>query len=259
MGTRDGNISGHTTPFDVERMLSESPVRPAPSPSPYILGMRATGSGSIFQEQGVWPPPSEKSRLIDPLVAGSEQVELGNIVDHVMGGPSNPVISTAGPIHGRQPSAQASLGAATTREPSSRYAHSTMSTYGSGSISQYPPTQNISVNTRHSVQNAPPSAALKEQWEAARAQSPDSVLYDLTGTGGTLAVVNADPTTPTEGPQQDPPIPRLPPPYSSTTDVGGAKAVGAKRQDSGGDGGGQSTNWLERHPRESLEFLSARN
>ncbi len=250
--TREGNISGHTTPFDVEGMLAESPVKPAPSPSPYLLGMRATGSGSIFHEQGVWPPPSEQSRLIDPLLAGSEQVELGNIVDHVMGDPQNqnqpqPSGSAAAagpsaiPAHARQPSAGQS---------SSRYAHSTMSSYGSGSISQYPPTRNTTLSARPNVQTAP-SPALREQWEAARAQSPDSVLYDLSGTGGTLAVVNADPTTPTEGP----PVPLLPPPYSSTTDVtrGGAPGGGAG-QGGGGEGAGQSTNWLERHPRESMEF-----
>lgn len=40
-------------------------------------------SGSIFHE-GVWPPPSERSRLEDPILAGSN-VDLHSIVDDVMG------------------------------------------------------------------------------------------------------------------------------------------------------------------------------
>lgn len=114
---RGARESGAVTP---ETILAETPVRTAPSPSPYLLGVRATSSGSIFQEQGVWPPPSEQSRLIDPLVAPSEQVELGNIVDNVMGG---------GGVPNRQETTRTAA--------SSRYAHSTMSSYGSSS--HYPP------------------------------------------------------------------------------------------------------------------------
>ncbi|KAA1475595.1 hypothetical protein DENSPDRAFT_432476 [Dentipellis sp. KUC8613] len=41
----------------------------------------ASGSGSVFQE-AVWPPPSG---LADPLTAASSSVDLGRIVDDVMG------------------------------------------------------------------------------------------------------------------------------------------------------------------------------
>ncbi|OCH91616.1 hypothetical protein OBBRIDRAFT_834059 [Obba rivulosa] len=56
---------------------------PAPAPGP-LFPLRASESGSIFRE-AVWPPPGEASKLVDPLVAGSSQVDLGRIVDDVMG------------------------------------------------------------------------------------------------------------------------------------------------------------------------------
>jgi hypothetical protein len=73
---------------------SSSPATPPPSdismrhiqsPSPPIL-LRARGSetGSIFHED-VWPPPAETSRLVDPIVQASSQVDLGSIVDDIMG------------------------------------------------------------------------------------------------------------------------------------------------------------------------------
>jgi hypothetical protein len=61
-----------------------APQTPLAAPSPPRL-MRARGSetGSVFTE-GVWPPPGERSRLVDPLRAAS-QVSLHDIVDGVMG------------------------------------------------------------------------------------------------------------------------------------------------------------------------------
>ncbi|KZT24626.1 hypothetical protein NEOLEDRAFT_1178995 [Neolentinus lepideus HHB14362 ss-1] len=41
-------------------------------------------TGSLFHE-AVWPPPSGGGRFIDPLVAGSSNVDLSGIVDNVMG------------------------------------------------------------------------------------------------------------------------------------------------------------------------------
>lgn len=52
--------------------------------SPHLL-VRASESGSIFRE-AVWPPPGERSRFVDPLLSSSSQVDLGRIVDDVMGG-----------------------------------------------------------------------------------------------------------------------------------------------------------------------------
>jgi hypothetical protein len=55
------------------------------SDSPRIMRARASETGSIFREEGVWPPPSERSKLVDPLTMASSQVSLVGIVDDVMG------------------------------------------------------------------------------------------------------------------------------------------------------------------------------
>lgn len=81
--------------FDPMRMVNT----PTPSiqsrnaPSPHLLGLRASESGSIFHE-AVWPPPGEASRFVDPLTLASSSVNLGNIVDDVMG-PSTSTVNVA--------------------------------------------------------------------------------------------------------------------------------------------------------------------
>ena len=54
-----------------------------PEFTPMLLRPRGNDTGSVFSE-GVWPPPSERSRLTDPLLAASA-VTFDNIVDDVMG------------------------------------------------------------------------------------------------------------------------------------------------------------------------------
>ncbi|KZV84510.1 hypothetical protein EXIGLDRAFT_776444 [Exidia glandulosa HHB12029] len=68
-----------------------------PGPQQMLMRPRGPGSGSIFHETGIWPPPGAGSRLQDPLLSASE-VELGGIVDDVMGSsrPTSPR-SAAGP------------------------------------------------------------------------------------------------------------------------------------------------------------------
>lgn len=62
---------------------------------PQLLRPRGLETGSIFHE-GVWPPPGERSRLEDPLLASST-VDLTSIVDDIMG--------AGGDQHGRSISA----------------------------------------------------------------------------------------------------------------------------------------------------------
>jgi len=52
--------------------------------APHLLRARGSETGSIFHE-GVWPPPGEESRLVDPLMKASSHVELSRIVDDIMG------------------------------------------------------------------------------------------------------------------------------------------------------------------------------
>ncbi|KAL4070077.1 hypothetical protein V8B97DRAFT_524873 [Scleroderma yunnanense] len=56
----------------------------ASNPSiPTLYQARRSEAGSLFHEE-VWPPPSERSRLIDPLLH-SQEIDLSTIVDNVMG------------------------------------------------------------------------------------------------------------------------------------------------------------------------------
>ncbi|KAF8261470.1 hypothetical protein EI94DRAFT_1745945 [Lactarius quietus] len=57
---------------------------PVPSSPPRLFRARASESGSIFHES-VWPPPSAASQLTDPLTSPSHAVDLGSIVNDVMG------------------------------------------------------------------------------------------------------------------------------------------------------------------------------
>ncbi|KAI0338845.1 hypothetical protein BDW22DRAFT_1348271 [Trametopsis cervina] len=133
----------------------------ATRPSPYYAGVpglhsRST-SGSIFHEQ-----------LLPTVELDYEQSRL---IDH----PIATILDAAG-LNDRPVSVGRDATIATTK---------TASSHG-GSSSHYPETQ------RSQSVHQPPQA-LKEQWDLARSQSPDSMLYDF----GTLAVCNTDPTSPT--------------------------------------------------------------
>ena len=89
----DYNYSPQTskapTPIPSSVRRIESPVSNIPrsnsiDQSPRLLRPRASDTGSIFHEGGIWPPPSDSSRLVDPILAGSN-INLSGIVDDVMG------------------------------------------------------------------------------------------------------------------------------------------------------------------------------
>lgn len=79
--------SNAPTPIPSSVRRVESPVNNLPrgigiDQSPRLLRARASDTGSIFREEGIWPPPSD--RLVDPILAGSH-INLSNIVTEVMG------------------------------------------------------------------------------------------------------------------------------------------------------------------------------
>jgi len=81
--------SNAPTPLPSSFRRVESPVNSLPysgsvDHSPRLLRPRASDTGSIFHEGGLWPPPSGGSKLVDPILAGSH-INLSNIVDDVMG------------------------------------------------------------------------------------------------------------------------------------------------------------------------------
>ena len=79
--------SNPPTPLPSTSRHAESPVNnimrsSSTDQSPRLLRPRASETGSIFHEGGIWPPPSD--RLVDPILAGSH-INLSNIIDDVMG------------------------------------------------------------------------------------------------------------------------------------------------------------------------------
>jgi len=89
-----GTWRGGTVPFHLpfkENMSSRSLSASIASrntqnsaTTPQLLRARGSETGSIFHE-GVWPPPGEESRLVDPLTNASSHVDLSRIVDDIMG------------------------------------------------------------------------------------------------------------------------------------------------------------------------------
>ena len=81
--------SNAPTPLPSSVRRVESPISTIPrsnsvDQSPRLLRPRASDTGSIFHEGGIWPPPSDGSRLVDPILASSN-INLSHIVDDVMG------------------------------------------------------------------------------------------------------------------------------------------------------------------------------
>ncbi|THH28936.1 hypothetical protein EUX98_g5252 [Antrodiella citrinella] len=80
-----------------------APPQTVPQTSPHVMGLRASESGSIFHE-AVWPPPGESSRMVDPILAMSSQVDLTRIVEDVMGTSMSDVNLASAPSHARMDS-----------------------------------------------------------------------------------------------------------------------------------------------------------
>jgi len=119
--------SNAPTPLPSSFPRTESPVNNFPRSNsadhtPRLLRPRASDTGSIFHEGGIWPPPSDSSRLVDPILAGSH-INLSNIIDDVMG---NTV--------GQQNNASGSNTAIRSRSGRRTASGETMTIYSEGSI-----------------------------------------------------------------------------------------------------------------------------
>lgn len=206
----------------------DSPFQPPHPTSPYLMGPRASSSGSIFHE-GVWPPPGESSRFVDPLVS---ERSLAELVD--LAGISPPSGSNA-PSPGGAPGPSRS-GASTPAQyppteamsplvgPSSLAAfdpgHSRLPSYGTavaqgaggGLVNEQgrqqganlsPASTYTSHRTEKSRGKTRPPPALQQSWERAQTEAANPALYDdpyaesSTAAGqSTLRVRNASPTSP---------------------------------------------------------------
>ncbi|KAF8210445.1 hypothetical protein K438DRAFT_156920 [Mycena galopus ATCC 62051] len=76
--------SGHSPSHSRDVNASSVSLGPPQSPAPSLFRQRAE-TGSLFREEGVWPPPG--STFVDPLVGLGAGDGLGKIVDEVMGPP----------------------------------------------------------------------------------------------------------------------------------------------------------------------------
>lgn len=129
-------------------------LRRPDSPTPSLLRSRISEVGSIFHE-AVWPPPASPG-MMDPIRMSSSQVDLGTIVDEVMGPTSS---ASNKPLQGHR------------RDISTATSDSSMPLLGFGHISsvsedyQLPPSPASSVShplppslhTEQVIDNAPVS------------------------------------------------------------------------------------------------------
>jgi len=84
MRDRSLNSSHSPQPSLTGSQQNNSPYNTAPQ----LYRARASDSGSMFHEEGVWPPPNHGSQFVDPFVPARElerNSDLSNIVDQVMG------------------------------------------------------------------------------------------------------------------------------------------------------------------------------
>ncbi|KAF8890972.1 hypothetical protein BD779DRAFT_1469057 [Infundibulicybe gibba] len=77
------NFSAQPHPPPTQRTASYSPTGSHAGSPAHRCSARGGRDGSIFHEE-VWPPPGAESRLVDPFMR-SREVDLGGIVDGVMG------------------------------------------------------------------------------------------------------------------------------------------------------------------------------
>ncbi|KAF5353353.1 hypothetical protein D9756_007801 [Leucocoprinus leucothites] len=72
------------------------------SPAPSLFRARASESGSMFREEGVWPPPGEASEFVDPFVGHvrqvSEEMSVGGEVGRSVLGVMGPTAANLSPI-----------------------------------------------------------------------------------------------------------------------------------------------------------------
>ncbi|KAL4253480.1 hypothetical protein ABKN59_002127 [Abortiporus biennis] len=167
--------------FPVGATPPPHPATPSTSSraSPHLMGLRASESGSIFRE-GVWPPPGEGSRFVDPLLSSSSQVNLGRIVDDVMGpGGNNSSLPSLIPPPPRPGTSSSSI--------------QVHRRDGSGASDGSDP---FSTPTRlRSTQQSPSSLLLLS--DNNRPGSPQSVQELPTPNSGSLFITNPSPASPT--------------------------------------------------------------
>ncbi|OJT12805.1 hypothetical protein TRAPUB_10640 [Trametes pubescens] len=218
------NASLLGSPMDPNRTPTPGGAAATAGTMPHILGMRAE-TGSLFRE-AVWPPPGQPSTLVDPLVNGSSTVDLGRIVDDVMG-------PGAGAAGAHPPSAFRGAGGAgassTTLVPDDPFASLASLNTAAQAQAQYP---------------GPPSAMhSRETSETPLLPKSSPGFFDrVRGRGGG----GASP----EPPGSPVPMPKMGPLF--VTNMGPLSPVDTLPPGSPPLPATQSRNWLERSPKKMV-------
>ncbi|KAJ7780500.1 hypothetical protein DFH07DRAFT_432071 [Mycena maculata] len=130
---------------------SSSTLGPPQSPAPSLFRQRAE-TGSLFREEGVWPPP-QGNHFVDPLVGVGTGGSLTRIVDDVMG-PSKPGDAAAPPARGNIPS-MSSASSSLFADPFRDVSHSTSPSDHSVYYDRRGASSSMSSNTTHTAGSRP--------------------------------------------------------------------------------------------------------
>ncbi|KAI0366654.1 hypothetical protein BV20DRAFT_1002030 [Pilatotrama ljubarskyi] len=251
------------TPMDPNRTPTQGGAAGAAGAHPHLMGLRAE-SGSIFRE-AVWPPPGEPSTFVDPIVSASSAVDLGRIVNDVMG-PGAHGDGMAGVGNG-------GAGAGAGSHPPSAFRGGA----NAGMVPEDPFASLSNLNTPHGGGHQPPSAPPSAMHSRETSETP--LLPKSSGTGpprgffdrsrgptpeppgspvpmpkmGPLFVTNMGPLSPASESPGSPPAHSAPPPPPPSAYPGHQAQASASQ----GSLSQQPRNWLERSPkkgvRQSLE------
>lgn len=201
------------------------------SPTPSLFRARASDSGSIFHE-GVWPPPGEESRFVDPFLQQTKVGgDLGSIVDDIMG-PS--------PTHSRDVSGTSETGLIGAAASPGR-SHVSMGSLNSSSSLYNDPFRSTSIPSPSTSNTSPVTSPSVYYYR------PDSQL--------SLSLSNPDPPPLPAGaaaPKKPSPLVQSVVRAPSSTSLGAPPPPSSFLQSAATS----PKNWIERSPKKGLRPLS---
>ncbi|CAK5276798.1 unnamed protein product [Mycena citricolor] len=239
------NLHTRTNPPPApERPVSPSRRRggyhvPLLNPS-FLFPARASNSGSVFREEGIWPPPRQESLFVDPLSHPLPE-EFTQLVSTIMGavdtdnlrlrmdstfsGSSSTATVTSGPHAPATPSpsvAAVAAPAGVTRTPSRR-----SSSLSRGARTHAPRRLRLSAST--------PSLLVSEETDPHWPPTPGPSVSDPPPPAVVVGIVS--PAWPVR------------PPTPGPSPLKGALAVAGPKRPATSDGSKAVANWLERTPK----------
>ncbi|KAJ7496129.1 hypothetical protein B0H11DRAFT_885553 [Mycena galericulata] len=149
---RDNAIS-HSPTHSRSMNTSATSLGPPQSPAPSLFRQRAE-TGSLFREEGVWPPP-QATHFVDPLVGVGTGESLTRIVDDIMGPPSYdpaaPTHALVEPAHRGTIPSMSSATSSLYADPFRDVSHSTTASDNSLYYDRRGASSSMSSNTQHTA------------------------------------------------------------------------------------------------------------